>query len=111
MPILLVLAVLVGGLFFGGRYAYDQICSQFGSTPDYAGPGTGQVLYEVKSGASSAAIGRDLKAQGVVKSVDAFTAAATQQREVTQHPGRLLRAEEADEGQPRRSTCSSTPPT
>ena len=73
---LLVLAVLVGGVFFGGRYAYDQISSKFGSTPDYEGPGTGQVLYEVKAGASSAAIGRDLKAAGVVKSVDAFTTAA-----------------------------------
>ncbi|MEO5653544.1 MAG: endolytic transglycosylase MltG [Marmoricola sp.] len=76
LPVLLVLAVLIGGLYFGGRWAYDEIGSRFGGTPDYAGPGTGEVLYEVKAGASSAAIGRDLKAEGVVKSVDAFTTAA-----------------------------------
>ncbi len=76
LPVLLVLAVLVGGVFLGGRWAIDQIGSRIGSAPDYAGPGTGQVLYEVKSGASSAAIGRELKSAGVVKSVDAFTSAA-----------------------------------
>ena len=34
------------------------------------------MLYEVKNGVTSAEIGRELKAKGVVKSVDAFNDAA-----------------------------------
>ena len=40
---------------------------------DYSGEGTGQVLFEVHEGDSTTAIGRNLKAKGVVKSVEAFT--------------------------------------
>ena len=76
LPVLIVLAVLVGGAWFGGRYAYDEISSRLAPAPDYEGPGTGTVLYQVKSGASSAQIGRELKAVDVVKSVDAFNEAA-----------------------------------
>ena len=36
------------------------------------------MLFEVKDGATSADIGRDLKSEGVVKSVDAFNEAARQ---------------------------------
>jgi len=77
LPVLVVLAVLVGGGWYGGRVVIDQIGNRFASAPDYAGPGTGSVLYQVKQGASSTQIGRDLKSQGVVKSVDAFSEAAT----------------------------------
>jgi UPF0755 protein len=77
LPVLVVLVVLAGGAWYGGRVVIDQIGSRFASAPDYAGPGSGQVLYQVKQGASSTQIGRDLKAQGVVKSVDAFSEAAT----------------------------------
>jgi UPF0755 protein len=76
LPVLLVLVVLVAGAWFGGRYVYDQISSRFGPAPDYPGPGTGQVLYQVRSGDTSAVIGRELKDKGVVKSVDAFSKAA-----------------------------------
>ena len=79
------------------RVRRDQLAPR--PAPDYAGPGTGTVLYQVKDGATSADIGRELKAKGVVKSVDAFNDAAAVQRQVAQHPGRLLPAEEADEGQ------------
>ena len=76
LPVLVVLAILLGGLFFGGRYAYDEISSRLAPSPDYPGPGTGSVIYQVEAGASSSAIARDLKKQGVVQSVDAFTQAA-----------------------------------
>ena len=76
LPVLLVLVVLGAGVFFGGRYVYDEISSRLGPAPDYPGPGTGSVLYQVKEGATSADIGRELKTKGVVKSVDAFSEAA-----------------------------------
>lgn len=76
LPVLLVLVVLVGGGVLGGRYAYDRLSTRLAPAEDYAGPGTGEVLYQVKSGVSSTEIARDLKAAGVVKSVDAFNEAA-----------------------------------
>ena len=76
IPVLIVLVVLGGLAWFGGRFVYDEISSRLGPAPDYAGPGTGKVLYEVRSGATSVDIGRELKAKNVVKSVDAFNEAA-----------------------------------
>jgi UPF0755 protein len=76
LPVLIVLAVLVGGGWFGGRWAFDEISTRLAPAPDYAGPGSGSVLYQVQSGASSTQIGRELKAADVVKSVDAFSKAA-----------------------------------
>jgi UPF0755 protein len=76
LPMLLLLVVIVGAAWFGGRFAYDEIKSRFAPPPDYAGPGNGAVLYQVKSGATSTRIGQELKKAGVVKSVDAFTAAS-----------------------------------
>jgi UPF0755 protein len=76
LPVLLVLLVLGAGAWFGGRLVYDEISSRLAPPPDFAGPGSGSVLYEVKDGATSADIGRELKSKGVVKSVDAFNEAA-----------------------------------
>jgi UPF0755 protein len=76
LPVLIVLAVLLGGAWFGGRWAYDEISSRLAPAPDYDGPGSGSVIYQVKSGASSTQIARELKAADVVKSVDAFNEAA-----------------------------------
>ncbi|MCW2808614.1 MAG: mltG [Marmoricola sp.] len=76
LPVLVVLAVILGGAWFGGQWAYDQISSRLAPAPDFPGPGSGSVLYKVKAGASSTAIGRDLKLAGVVESVDAFSDAA-----------------------------------
>lgn len=73
---LLVLALLLGGGYYGLTRGIDALESRFAPAPDYPGPGTGKVLFEVPEGASSAALGRSLKAQGVVKSVDAFVEAA-----------------------------------
>ena len=76
LPVLFVLLVLGAVVWFGGRFVYDEISDRLAPAPDYAGPGSGAVLYEVKDGDTSADIGRELKAKGVVKSVDAFNDAA-----------------------------------
>ncbi len=76
LPLLLVLSVLLVLGLLGGRWGLEQIDARFGPAPDYPGPGTGTVMFEVQKGASSTQIARDLKSAGVVKSVDAFTEAA-----------------------------------
>ena len=63
-------------VFIGGRWAFGELSSRLAPPPDYAGPGKGAVLYQVKQGASSTQIGRELKKAKVVKSVDAFNDAA-----------------------------------
>ncbi len=79
LPVLLVLVVLGGGLWFGGRMLVDELSSRLAPSPDYEGPGTGEVLFEVEQGVTSAEIGRRLKRLGVVKSVDAFSEAAREE--------------------------------
>jgi UPF0755 protein len=74
---LVVLALLLGGLYLGVTKGVDFVKDQFEGTPDYPGPGTGEVVFEVKSGDSVAEMGRGLKELDVVKSVDAFTEAAS----------------------------------
>lgn len=69
---LLVIALVVGGLFFVAKKGADFLDGLFGSADDYPGPGTGEVLFEVKTGDSAAAMGRGLKEAGVVASVEAF---------------------------------------
>lgn len=76
LPVLLVLLVLGAAVFLGGRWAYGELSTRLASAPDYDGPGSGEVVYQVEEGATSAQIGRDLKEAGVVASVDAFTEAA-----------------------------------
>ncbi len=74
---LVALAVLVTGGFLLVDKGRDLFNERFGGTQDFAGPGTGSVEFKVNSGDTAAAIGRNLKAAGVVKSVDAFTEAAS----------------------------------
>ena len=69
---LVILAVLAGAGYWGVSKAIDKVQEQFGSPDDYAGPGTGELTFEVKSGDSIAVMGRGLKAAGVVASVEAF---------------------------------------
>ena len=75
-PVLIVLAIVVVIVALAGRWAFGELSSRLAPPPDYAGPGKGSVLYEVKQGASSTQIGRELKKAEVVKSVDAFNDAA-----------------------------------
>jgi UPF0755 protein len=74
---LVILAVLAGGLYYGVTTGLDKLKDQFSSAEDYPGPGGEQVVFEVKSGDTITVMGRNLKDQGVVASVDAFIDAAT----------------------------------
>ena len=60
-----------------GFIAGPRLTDLIAGPPDFSGPGTGSVQIEVVDGDSIAKIGNVLKEAGVVKSVDAFTAAAT----------------------------------
>ena len=73
---LVVLAVLAGVGYWGVTTGIAKVKDQFADAEDYPGPGSGEVAYTVESGATAAQIGRDLKAQDVVASVDAFISAA-----------------------------------
>jgi UPF0755 protein len=73
---LFVAAVVAGGAALV-VVGLDRVRGAFGAPPpDYAGPGRGSVVFEVEKGDQASAIGRNLKAEGVVKSVEAFTDAA-----------------------------------
>ncbi|MFE9645929.1 endolytic transglycosylase MltG [Streptomyces sp. NPDC006365] len=79
---LVVSLVLVGGLGGGVYYGYQFYQSRFGEAPDYAGDGTSQtVMVEIAKGSGGYEIGQKLKAAGVVKSVDAFVSAQSQNPE------------------------------
>ncbi len=73
---LAAMAVLFGGLYYVATMGVDLLKDRLASPGDFAGPPRGKVVFEVQSGDTVAQMGRNLKAQGVVKSVDAFTAAA-----------------------------------
>lgn len=80
---LVAVAVLFGALYVGATKGVELLTDQLASPGDFAGPGTGKVLFEVKEGDTLAEMGRNLKAGGVVKSVDAFTGAAAGNPEST----------------------------
>ena len=74
----LVVALVVGGGAVLLAAGLDRVQGVFGGAgpEDYAGPGGGSVVFEVQEGDVASTIGRNLKAEGVVKSVEAFTEAA-----------------------------------
>jgi len=76
IAVLVALAVVIGGGYYAVTWSIDKIGDQFSSAADYPGPGEGKVTFQVKSGDTVAAIGRNLKAAGVVASVEAFIDAA-----------------------------------
>ena len=76
LAVLVALAVIVGGFYFAVTRGVDWVSDQFSTAEDFPGPGRGSVTFEVSDGEGTAAIGRKLKAEGVVASVDAFLAAA-----------------------------------
>lgn len=57
-------------------YTWDRLGGVLGFAPDYSGPGSGQVTFEVHQGDSLTAMGNNLVEAGVVKSANAFTNAA-----------------------------------
>jgi len=76
LAVLLSMAVLLGGAYFVATRGVDAIADRFAAPEDFEGPGRGSVMFEVQEGDSIAAMGRGLKADGVVASVEAFTDAA-----------------------------------
>lgn len=74
---LVALAIIVAVGAFGYVKGVAAIKSWLASPADYAGPGHGSVVVQVNSGDTSADIGATLLRAHVVKSVEAFTAAAT----------------------------------
>jgi UPF0755 protein len=83
LAVLIALAVVVGGGYFAVTRGLEAISDRFAAPADYPGPGKGQVVFEVQEGDSVSAIGRNLKTQGVVASVEAFTDAAAGNPEST----------------------------
>jgi UPF0755 protein len=74
---LLAFVVLVAVIVVGGVAGYRFIKDHVGNhAPDYAGPGTGKIMFQVNEGDTVAQIGRNLEVHGVVKSVEAFLDAA-----------------------------------
>ncbi|WP_370619553.1 endolytic transglycosylase MltG [Mumia sp. Pv 4-285] len=85
--LLIVAAVCVAG-YLGLSKVVGVANDFFGGPEDYPGPGTGSVVIEVSKGDTVAGIGRELKAQDVVASVDAFLSAASGAPEINQvQPG------------------------
>jgi UPF0755 protein len=72
LAVLVALAVVVGGAYFVGMKGFHYLKDHLSTAADYPGPGHGHVLFQVKSGDTVSEIGRELKAKGVVESVDAF---------------------------------------
>jgi peptidoglycan lytic transglycosylase G len=76
LAVLVALAVVVGGFYFVVTKGVEFVSDQFSGVEDFPGPGSGSVTFEVDEGDAIAEIGRNLKAEGVVGSVDAFLNAA-----------------------------------
>ncbi|MEI5103615.1 endolytic transglycosylase MltG [Streptomyces sp. PmtG] len=72
---LVVAAVFAGGLGGVGYFGYQFYQDRFGTAPDFAGEGSGQVTVDIPKDSGGYAIGQKLKDAGVVKSVDAFVSA------------------------------------
>jgi UPF0755 protein len=80
LPLFLAAVLVVGVVAAVGVVGTSRLRDLFGGAPDYGGPGSGRVIVQVHEGDSSTAIGRTLKDQGVVKSVEAFTDAASKNK-------------------------------
>ncbi len=76
LAVLVALVVVIGGAAVLGVKGFHYLQDRLQHSADYSGPGHGRVLFEVKKGESTSAIGRNLKNQNVVASVDAFLGAA-----------------------------------
>jgi UPF0755 protein len=76
LAVLVALAVVVGGAYVAGTKGFHFLQDHLSHSADYSGPGHGKVMFEVKHGDSVGTIGRNLKAAGVVASVDSFINAA-----------------------------------
>lgn len=81
IAVLVALAVVAGGLYFVASWGVGALKDQFSGADDFSGPGRGKVTFIVQKGDTAAAIGRRLKEEKVVASVDAFVDAASASQE------------------------------
>lgn len=72
LAVIIALVVVLGGAYYVGTRGFHYLKDHLSSAEDYPGPGHGQVLFQVQSGETVTEIGRELKAKGVVASVEAF---------------------------------------
>ncbi|MGK2869773.1 MAG: endolytic transglycosylase MltG [Mycobacterium sp.] len=72
VALLTLVIVVIGAVFVGSKLWHNM----FGTTSDFAGDGTADVVIEVHSGDSTTAIGQTLQQQNVVSSSKAFVDAA-----------------------------------
>ena len=72
----MALALIAAGAYVAVTKGAEFIRDQFSTAADYPGPGRGKVTFEVQDGDTVGQIGRNLKAKGVVQSVDAFIEAS-----------------------------------
>ncbi|MEU9578548.1 endolytic transglycosylase MltG [Streptomyces chilikensis] len=73
----LIGAVVIGAVVVGGGYYFYQ--ERFAAPPDYSGDGNGQIVtISIPPGSAGAEVGRILKEKGIVKSVDGFVVALTE---------------------------------
>ncbi|GGM03357.1 MULTISPECIES: endolytic transglycosylase MltG [Micromonospora] len=78
---------LLGGIGGGAYYGFDRVSNYF-TTPDYDGAGSGETTVEIKQGALIADMANALHEAGVVKSPKAFVnAAADNSRSTNIQPG------------------------
>ncbi|MFF3324161.1 endolytic transglycosylase MltG [Streptomyces sp. NPDC002889] len=78
MACLLVATVLVGGLGGVGYFGYQFLQGKFSDPEDFTGAGSGSVPVNIPRGSTGYQIGGILKEKGVVKSVDAFVSAQSE---------------------------------
>jgi UPF0755 protein len=78
LAVIVALAVLAGGFYFALTKGVSLLADQFQGPEDFPGPGTGKVEFTVNEGDVVAQIGRNLKADGVTASVQAFIDACTE---------------------------------
>lgn len=82
LAVIVAMAVVVGGAYLAGTKGFHYLKDHLSHADDYSGPGHGKVLFEVKEGDSTTAIGRNLKNDDVVASVDAFLNAANGSKDI-----------------------------
>ena len=82
LAVIVALAVVVGGAYVVGTKGFHYLKDHLSHAADYSGPGHGKVLFEVRQGDTTTTIGRNLKADGVVASVDAFLNAANGAKDI-----------------------------
>jgi UPF0755 protein len=76
LAVLVALVVVLGGAYVVGTKGFHFLKDHLSHSADYSGPGHGKVLFEVKKGDTTSTIGRNLKSEGVVASVDSFISAS-----------------------------------